>query len=740
MDKTPTTRRFWLTGGTLACALTLGVAEPVGADQFAIEEVQVEGGVGLIGNGENEDTLDLTNYQPGFSLLIADEDLQKQMGALNKYLGELDWAKAFRLLTELKDEQLQVMTPAGDDGQHVLVKEQLQRQLLSLPPEGRRAFRLYFDGQAAEQFEKIKNHPLPGSEEQLLQTQALVDRLLASSIGGEAAVLLGDMYFERGMFDQSARSWQLALEQGAITGQDALTLQAKRTLAMKRAGKSADAQALFDSLQARYGPAKIQAGGEEVDALALLGQTLDQSAPAQEELAAAGSRQLLPARGAMPVWHHQFLGPKSRNAVNQMRGQQSYYSPPSDLAKFIPPVVADDQRVYFHWLGVVFAIDREGCRLAWQQGSIKQTTKGLQSRVQTNQGDPCNYRIALSDDTLLVTTTRDSNHDSPFVLKAYDTGNGQLRWSSDTQEGWPLSDGVEEVVKANAEAVTELLGQVLVAEGRAYAVVYRSSQNQLFLRRFDPSNGKVDWTIPLGSAEVMPFQYTQVNRMPQPQLMMGQSLLYVMTNNGGLIAVDVIGSEVKWALRMEPPFGIGHRGDQNFFRGNRLSDKLNAMANANGSGRMLLQDGTLYAKEHYSKTLYALDAASGDVKWSADKLKPDAKLIGVDDKRFYLMDRGLQSYEVGGEHDLITKNGSIGVPDHAGAIMLGDHVLLYANRKLRQLDTTQLDPAGRYENTDYLGPKGGHLYVFGDLLVAIDTSQITAFKIPANNQPSGDKP
>ena len=45
----------------------------------------------------------------------------------------------------------------------------------------------------------------------------------------------------------------------------------------------------------------------------------------------------------------------------------------------------------------------------------------------------------------------------------------------------------------------------------------------------------------------------------------------------------------------------------------------------NGSGRLLLKDNTLYAKEHNGKTLYALDPSSGELKWSADKLKlPDS--------------------------------------------------------------------------------------------------------------------
>ena len=610
------------------------------------------------------------------------------------------------------------------------MKEELQRQLLSLPVDGRRAFQLYFDGQAQASLEKIKNHPLPGSEDQLMQTQALVDGLIASSVGGEAAVLLGDMYFGRGLFDQAERSWHLALEEGSAKGNDALELQAKRALAMQRSGRQAEAQALFEELQARYGQAKMKAGGEEVDALALLGKTLGQADVANNtQDKPARFRELMPKADAMPLWNLPFMDSGSRNAANQIRSRGSYYSPPSDILKYVPPVAADEHRVYFQWLGVVFALDRQTGKINWLNGSIKDTAENIASRYQSNQGDPRNYDIALDRETLLVTSPQSNDQNSPFVLKAYDTENGLMRWSSDTRQDWTLGEPTNQ-----KQDTTAVLGDILVHETWAYAVVHRPGQSDMFLRRFAPLTGAVEWTIPLGGAEMISFQYTQVTRMPQPTLVMGPSLLYVMTNNGALLAVDVIASEMKWAYRMDPPYGIGHKQSRGFIRGNQLGDKIASMANTNGSDSLLIQQGTLYAKEHNGKTLYALDPANGKPKWSAGKLMPDAKLIGIDDERFYVMDSALQSYHVKGNHDLIKKNGvQTGSPDHAGAIMLGDKILLYANGKLRQLDTTFLDPAGKHENPDYLGQNGGHLYVMGDLLIAIDTTQITAFKIPDNN-------
>lgn len=739
MMKKRTTRYLVLSLAKPAWLSALGIiALPAVSQEVAeIQNEAVLEDVGLILDelpfvdpGEEDLGFDPANYKPGFSLKTADEDLQKQIADLNNYVGEADWARAFRLLTEISDQQLEIMVPLGGEGQYVLVKEALQRQLLSLKPEGRRAYRLYFDAQASELFNKIKNHAMPGSDEQMVQAQTLVDRLLASSVGAEAAVLLGDMQFERGLFDQAARSWQLALDQGSASGQEALTLQAMQALALQRAGKDTEARLLLEGLAGRYGQAMIQAGGEAVDAIAMLSASLGQPDPALEQQDdEQASRKLLPKPEAMPAWHLRFLDRTAQNTVAQARGRSHWYTPPLDLMKYVPPVVADDERVYFHWLGVVFAIDQETGKTLWQNGTIKETAATLVNRIQTAQGDPRNYRIALDKDTLLVSQTQTMQNDSPLVMKAYDTETGLVRWTSDSRQDWSLNEPDKP-----QQGVTVVLGEPLVTSNGAYTVVHRAGQRTLYLRQFDPASGEVAWTLPLGDAESINFQYTQVNRMPQPKLMMGQSHLYVMTNNGAILAVDVIASEVKWALRMDPPFGIGHQQDRrNFNRNNQLGVLLQSMANVNGSGAILLHDNTLYAKEHNGKSLYAIDPTTGDVKWSADQLKPDAKLVGITSDRFYLMDEALQSYRLDGDRELITKNGvQTGSPDHAGPIMLDDRFLIYANGKLRELDSTNLDPAGKYENLDYLGQNGGHLYAIGDLLIAIDTNQITAFKITEN--------
>jgi len=722
MKDDTTTRALGLKRAMLAGVVVAASGWPCDgfAQDLAVEAVEVE-----VKPAELENELDLTHFGPGFMLPVADVDLQKQVAKLDRFLKAEDWAKAFRLLSELGNDQLDVLVSAGEGGQHIAVKEQLQRHLLSLPPDGLRAFRLYFDGQAKEQLDAVKNHPMPGSEAQLVLAQSLADRLLASSIGGEAAVMLGDMYFERGLFARADRYWRLALEQGLVTGQAAFELQAKRAIAMHREGDESGAAALYGELKARYGQATLQIGDQKIDAIQMLGQTLGQiDQPDVSDNNEDKTTVLLPADDAMPSWHLRFLDRATRGLVLQSQNRRSYYSPPHDIDKHVPDVVADDQRVYFHWIGVVFALERQTGKIAWTLGSMRETAESLQQRVQSNQGDPRNYNIALAGDVLLVTSAKTGNINGPMVISAYDKQNGRLLWNSNTTNGWNLeSKNTEE------KTTSSVLGEVSIVDGKAYTVVHRVGQSDCFLRRFDPATGSVDWTLELGGAEPIVFQYTQVNRMPQPRMLKGESLLYVMMNNGALIAVDVVSSEIRWALRMDAPFGLGDTSNgQPFFRGNQLGNKFETMANPNGSGRMILQGGTLYAKEHNGKKLYALDAETGDLNWAAGQLKPDARLIGVDAEQFYLMDRGIASYSVKGNHDLVKKNAQTGSPDEGGAMLLEDKILFYANHKLRQLDTTHLDPAGKYSNDDYLGQSGGRLYQFGDLLVCIDATQITAFR------------
>lgn len=682
----------------------------------------------------------LIGQVPGFILPLADPDkLGKQISAFNQSMQKQDWGEAFKILTELGEDRLDVMVPVTADGLHMSVRVQIQMQLLSLPPDGRRAFKLYFDGQAKELLDAARNHPNPGSEKQLMILQRIVDRQLASSVGGEAAELLGDLHFELGRFARAGRDWELALEFGLASGEDALRLQTKVVMARVRAGQTGKAAELYEQLRGRYRDATLTLGGQEVDALAVLGEALaaaQQAGPIKQQ-DAAEDRVTLPEQGQLPQWRVRFIdGPTRRKIAKNINGGNRYYYGgfATDLVRYVPPVVADDERLYLHWLGVPMALDRGSGKVVWKHGDPTQLLDTLPSMANTPAGDPRNYQIALSDDAVLVSSSKLEGNTAQFTLTAYDPARGAVLWNSAQRPSWDLSGA------SQSRNDTSMLGEVVVDGSAGYVVVQRSStaDNACFLMRFDPRSGEVGWTIPLGSADPYRFGYNGI-RMAQPRLLIHDGLLYALTNNGALIAVDIAAGEIAWARRLNPPVTIqrdDNRGRNRFSNYNELSQ----YDNPNGSGRVLIHNGVLYFKEHLSKSLYAIDPLTGALQWSVDSVEPDALLFGVDDQHAYLMNDALQGYLLTGEHDRKKNDNDVGDLTHSSAMLVDGQVLaLTANNnnatgRLRLFDPQSFDKTASFEFNDYLDQSGGRLYRFGDLLVTVDENQITAMRVEPKAQ------
>lgn len=671
--------------------------------------------------GQGDDELDVPELAAGFQLPLVEEDERELLDKLGDRLDERDWANAFRVLTELDADQMQAIAPRGDSPVYAPIRGQVQRRLLALDPEGLRAFRLYFDAQANEQFEQFKNHPLPGSYDALSRLQSLLDRFYATTIGGRAAALAGDMYFERGLFARADRCWRMAVEHDQTAGADRAQLQAKRVVALTRGGNDEAARQLGEQLLARYDTLPLAIGGESIDGLALLDGLLDDASPEAGHTATADAEPTLPAEDAMPAWHLTFLDQASR-ARASTGNRNSYYRAPDDLKHFVPEVVADDQRVYFNWLEACFALDRQTGKIVWRSGSVRAVSEQVPQRVQTNAGDPRNYNIALAGQTLLVTEPSTQGQDTAFSLVGRDTRTGQRRWTTAQRQDWRLGED------GDAGKRVSILGEIAIAHDAAYAMLHRVGESDCYLRRFDPETGEIDWTLKLGAADRIGFRYTQVNRMPQPTLLAGDDLLHVLVGGGILITVDATAGQIAWALRMDTPLDTELARQANNSR-NTLADQIDRLANPNGSGALRMHRGTLYAKQHLGDTLFALAPRTGDIAWSADRLDKDAKLVGVDDQRFYLMNEAIRGYKIDGEHEPAWNNArDTGRVRHADAHLGNGRVLVMGERSLSLLDTRTGEPVGRFSSDDYLGSAGGNLYHFGDLLVFIDTTQITAYR------------
>lgn len=714
------------TGGGLLRALSpavlvcIGVlsAPPALAQDAVAEAVNLD-----IAEGE-----DPTQQMAGFGLRMSDEDTREQIAQLIGFLNDAAWGEALRMLTELSDQRMEEMVAVGDSGLYMPMRMLVQTRLLSLPPAGQRAFRLYFDGQAREMLDAVQQHALPGSDAQLLLAQRLVDRMLASSVGGQAAELLGDLYFERGKFDQAHRNWGLALQQGLASGADALRLETKQAIALARADKDQAAAQVYQQLRDRYTSTALTLGGEQVDAIALLKDTLGDLAEAQvqaptDKAQTGPALTTLPGDDAKPLWNAQIIDGLLRYKINNVRSSFSYYNQGSiGVFHNIPAVVADDQRVYLQWFGSILALDRQTGKTLWSGGpDLNLVAENFQQRLNSNSGDPQAHKIALCGDVLLVSSAQIDGDQNRFTISAFEKKTGKPLWESKNRAGWTVQEKNQTALPAS------VMGEILVDGQEAYVIANGEGTNSCQLLRFKPATGEVMWKMPLGDADPINQNNSNTQRMPQPKMMLHNGLLYVMTNNGALLAVDPSAREIAWARRLETPVGV----EQVNSGIHRHGQQPKTYGNLNGSGRMLVQDGTIYIKEHMSKTLYAINPGDGALAWSADKLKPDAKLAGIGEDRFFLVDRAVHSYSLEGDHLLINKN-KLGDPRHCSAFVSGDKLLVFVSGSLRTLETQTLSPIHQYEN-DHLGVSGGHMLRVDELLICIDERQITAFNLQPNS-------
>lgn len=702
----------------LLCLLIL--ARPAVADRPAL----------LIEEEPAEEPADIDDA--GFTLQLVEDEEREALAKITELLDQRDWANAFRMLTVLSEEQLRAISPTGDSRVYAPVRGQVQSRLISLDPEGLRAFRLYFDAQANELFDQVRRHPLPGSYDALTKLQQLLDRFYPTTVGAEAAALAGDLYFERGMFVRAERCWRMAVEHDQIAGPQRDALQVRRVLALLRVGDTAEAFDLFDQLRASYDELSMRVGGEQVDGLSMLGGMFDPKANINNAPKQENNEPALPTQDTQPVWQTKFLNPANQSRANA-GSSRSYYRTPEDLRRFVPQVVADQQKVYFNWLEVVFALDRETGKIQWQTSYIKDTASQLPGRTTTNAGDPRNYNMTLADDVVLVTKPLLNNREPSFTLAALSKMTGQLIWSSQTRSDWGID------ANGDASRQVSIIGEVAVAQGAAYAVIHRAGQADCFLRRFDPKTGAVDWTLKLGTATPIVFRYTQARRMPQPITLVNNDLLHVLVGGGILVTIDSPTGNIIWALQMDMPLDIelSKNGNRNY---NAVADRIDNIRNPNGSGALVLHKGTLYAKQHLGDTLYAVNPRNGKVAWTKNALQHDAQLVGVDDQRVYLMDSIMRSYPLQEQKPAWDSSGSAGRPQHAGAIVGDERVMLFDGPALRLLDAKKGKPLGVFKPQGLLGTTGGNLYQFDDLLVCVDQTQITAFSLKSDTDQPEPQP
>jgi len=289
----------------------------------------------------------------------------------------------------------------------------------------------------------------------MTKLQSLLDRFYATSIGGRASAMAGDVYFERGLFARAERAWRMAIEHDQVDSELANALQCKRVIALLRAVNPQKALNLYEELAARFDRLPMIVGGRQVEGLSLLADILKaESVETGDHDDSKSAPLTLPGPGSLPVWSLNFYD-RASQAKGVINNSNSYYRTPLDLKYLVPPATADKDRIYLSWHSVPFAVDRQTGKIDWYVGSVRETASQLTRRVSTRASDPRNYSLALSNDILLYTkpvASKDNN--SYFSLHALNKRTGDLAWSSSQRRDWQVQPDAPEPPVQEAKGCT----------------------------------------------------------------------------------------------------------------------------------------------------------------------------------------------------------------------------------------------------------------------------------------------
>jgi len=198
------------------------------------------------------------------------------------------------------------------------------------------------------------------------------------------------------------------------------------------------------------------------------------------------------------------------------------------------------------------------------------------------------------------------------TLTAIDTVSGRMLWML----------GGQYALKSNQVALPDLEKQAALTSfhhsvmvgGVLYAIgAERENQAEVFLFAIDPSTGRPQWRLSLCQGQVENTMFGAAAREPYPGIPVAAGgRLYVVSNLGGTICVDLAGKSVAWVVRYDSMPRPYTRERRNFYRKRTFLNSPSVLAR-DANGRELLVTAPTDARH-----IIALEADTGRVAWTLE--------------------------------------------------------------------------------------------------------------------------
>jgi len=672
----------------------------------------------------------VTNQQMGFSVHKEKPAVMEAVEDFERYREKEAWEKAFAALGKAFDQAAGGLVP-GKDGFMVDVSGKLRDELLSLPAQGRQAYRLFSDPTSAKLLHDATDGDADASggkgsppHDSIASLDRIVDRYFITSSGDRAADRLGDALFEAGNFARAERCWRMVLESFPGSSIPAALLQGKRATALARSGQWAAFNELRAEAQERFSGQTVHIAGRDV-ALADYLQELSRDAtePASTQpaglqpstLSGAADSAEMPADDT-PVWQVPLMDDQGKKQITDALNNIGWQMMAGQMASYVPPTALDARRLYVNWFGACFAVDLSTGKMLWRTNSFANIPQTLaQMPMQGMSTDFSDASAMVAGDRVLFSrrdlSSRPRNpqeqQNASTHLLCLNAETGKTIWGPDKGPG-PLSGW-------------SFTGKPLAGEDGTFYICGRSGENQeLSLAHIALANGELLARVPLGTpAAGVDFRGSVLS--PVPVLLMRDSRIYVLTNNGVLLAVDPRAARVEWAFTY--PTEVSASPQVFFF--NQVAPDTKA------AGAMLASGTTLYFKEFGGDMIYALNLAGPSLKWKRP-CDSSVTIAAGDGQNLYLC--GTEADCIDMESRAMKWSDRISVACQSiRPLVAGGHVYIFGQRGIHDVQSDG-GTGPIFRGYDRSGD-GGALWQTADKLITVSSAAVTAYPLKHGQRP-----
>jgi outer membrane protein assembly factor BamB len=671
----------------------------------------------VAGNEAAGDDSPENNGQHPFLLPVQPTEIGEAMEDFRRFAGRKQWEKAFKHLEKVFNATSNGLVLTADG--IMLPSRMIAREaLLELPPAGQDAYRLFFDAEAKKLLEQAQG------PEELNKLSQIFSRFLVTSVGDTAADKLGDMHFEAGNFAQAVHAWRSILEQRPDSRISRARLRVKIGVGLARQGNWAEFRTLLKVVEEQHAGEKLTLGGREVSSVDYLRGMAERSkgvaTPAVQS--GGGPPADIPLSGdPAPLWQFQFFPPPDvqpgQEAQPGLRMQQMWG--PSSVSDLVPPVVADQSRMYANLLGYDVGIDLESGKLLWRSGRFfdvpqKAQQGGLANLEQFGvaAGSGRIWSVAIDTKAQNQNQGRQMPGGAKFEIVAREADTGKQVFSS--QQASELKEW-------------SLRGSPLLVGERVFVAASKTNNTrELSVLALNSKDGKLLWSSTIGNYTTeQNYWYGAVERGNQPSLLLHDGRLYVDSHAGSLVQLDAASGQIEWGLNYASDTTQMHR----FWSPWGMRTEQYTVSPPQ------LVNGVLYVKGMRSRQLYAVDPVRPKVLWHRPVPRV-ATLIGVDEGRFYMGGEEISAFDLATRRILWSVRVNLGTT-WAKPLLTQGRIYHFSSRGIFEIDKSDGNVVHLFRGTD-LQSLGGELLVTPKALLAISNLAVTAYPLGGGSAGTGE--